>query len=93
MIEDEEVSITDATNVTADTCSHVPSSQRENPNAVFTSEKIEKSDDIFDPVESIKINDAGYDLNIETGSDAQVDLKSNPDTITRTSNGILDQNY
>ena len=40
MIEDEEESITDYNNVTADAFSHASSSQRENSNMIFTSEKL-----------------------------------------------------
>ena len=39
--EDGEGSIKDANNVTANTCSHASSSQRENLKTIFTSEKIE----------------------------------------------------
>ena len=33
----------------------------------------------------------GYELNTATASDTQVDLASNPDTVTHTSNRIFDQ--
>ena len=39
------------------------------------------------------INNVGYELNTATVSDVQVDLASNPDTITQTSNGMIDQKY
>ena len=38
------------------------------------------------------ISDARYELNTATASDAQGGLTSDPDTVTNTSNGILDQN-
>ena len=39
----------------------------------------------------MKIKDVGYELNTATMSDAQVGLASNPDIVTHTSNGIMDQ--
>ena len=42
MMDDEEESITDANNVAADVFSHASSSQRDNLDAIFTSEKLEK---------------------------------------------------
>ena len=89
--EDEEEAITDANNNTADTCRHVSNSHRENSNAVFTSGKIEKSNNLVNAVNNMAINDVGYELNIATVSNAQVHLTSNPDTVTHTSNRILDQ--
>ena len=89
--EDEEGEITDANNVTTDTCSLASSSHRENSNVFFTSEKLEKSDEIVKEFKSTTINDARYELNTVTASDAQVDPVRNPDTVTNTSNGIIDQ--
>ena len=77
-MEDEEESIIDAINVTADAFSHVSSSQRENLDTVFTSEKIDKSDDPFKAMNSFKINSARYELSAATTSDAQGNLTSNP---------------
>ena len=42
----EEESISDANNVTTDTFSHTSNTQRENENAIFASEKIDKSDEL-----------------------------------------------
>ena len=91
MREDEEEAITDANNDTADTCRHASNSHRENSNAVFTSGKIEKSNNLVNAVNNMAINDVGYELNIATVSNAQVHLTSDPDTVTHTSNRILDQ--
>ena len=91
--EDEEETITGANNVTDDTFSHASSSQRENLNAIFTIEKLEKSDELVDEVKNLKINNSGYELNTATASDVQGDLTSNTDTVTHTSNGMLDQNH
>ena len=41
MMEYEEESRTDANNITANTSSHASSSQRENSDAIFTSDKLE----------------------------------------------------
>ena len=60
-------------------------------NAIFTSEKLEKLDKLVNAVKNMTINNTGYELNIATPSDAQVDLAINPDTVTHTSNGVLDQ--
>ena len=80
----------DSNNVTYDTCSLLSSSQRENLSAIFTSEKLEKSEKLVYAVNNMKINDVRYELNIETMSDSQVDLASDSDTVTHTSNGIID---
>ena len=70
--------------------------------AIFTSEKLDKYDELVDTINNLTINDAGYELNKETANDAQGDLTGNPgtdthtskgpDTVTQTSNRILDQN-
>ena len=60
MIEDEEESITDANNVTADAFSHSSSSQRENLNAIFTSEKLEKLDKLVNAINNLITNYDGY---------------------------------
>ena len=89
--EDEEKSIMNADNITADAFSYAPSSQREKPNAIFTSDKLEKSDKLDDTIDNLKINDAGYDLNTATMSDAQDNITSYIDTVTHTSNIIVHQ--
>ena len=81
----------DANNFTADAFSHVSSSQRENLDAIFTSEKLEIFDKIVDAINNLKINDSGYKLNTATAGDAQGNLTSNPDTVTHTINKFLDQ--
>ena len=72
--------------------SHASSSQRENSNVIFIIEKLEKSDKLVNAISNFTINDAGYELNTATASDAQGDITSDPDTFTQTSNVILDQN-
>ena len=74
MMEDEEESITDANTVTADAFSHTSSSQRENVDAVFTIEKLYKSENLVNTINDLTINDAGYELNKAIASDSQGDL-------------------
>ena len=62
-----------------------------NEDAIFTSEKLDKSDELVDTINKLTINDSGYDLKKVTASDAQGDLARNPDTVTHTSSGIFDQ--
>ena len=59
--------------------------------AIFTSEKLEKSDKLVDAVNKMTINDVGYELNTATTSDAQIDLARDPDTVPHSSNGTMDQ--
>ena len=56
----EEESIADANNFTVDTFSHMSNTQRENANEIFTSEKLDKSDELVDAVNNLTINDAIY---------------------------------
>ena len=54
---------------------HVPNTQIENANMIFTSEKIDKSDDLVDTVNNLTINDAKYyESDTDTASDAQDDI-------------------
>ena len=50
----------DANNVTVDTFSHASNEQRENTNTIFTSDKLDKSDDLLDIVKNLTINVAKY---------------------------------
>ena len=52
--------ITDANNFTADAFSHAFSSQRENANAIFTSENLDKLDKLVDTINNLTIKDAVY---------------------------------
>ena len=56
----EEESILDANNVTADIFSHTSITQIYNANLVFTSDKIDKSDELEDALKYLTINDAKY---------------------------------
>ena len=56
----EEESIADTNNVTADTYIHTPNTKIENANAIFTSEKLDKLDDLEDALKDLTINDAKY---------------------------------
>ena len=68
--------------------------QKEYANALFTSEKIDKSDELVDAVKNFTINDAKYyESNIVTASGSQGDLTRNSETVTHAINGILNKNY
>ena len=55
---------------------------------IFTSEKIDKSDELVDAVKNFTIKDAKYyESNTATASDAHGDLTRNPETVTNTNNG------
>ena len=78
----------DANNVTSDAFSHASNTQRENANSVFTSEKLDKSDDLVDAIKNLTINDAEYyGSNTATTSESQGGLTPNLETFTHTSNG------
>ena len=88
----EEGSLTDAKTVTADTFSHASSAQRENVNAIFTSEKLEKLDELVESVKNLTINDTKYyDSSTVPASDSQGGLTSDPETVTHTSNRVFEQ--
>ena len=90
----EYESLMDAKNVTVDTFSHAPSAQRENANTIFTSGKLNKLDKLVDTVKDLKSNNTKYyKSNTVTASDKQGNLKSNPETVTHTSNVILQQMF
>ena len=54
--------IMDANNITVDKLSHASNTYRDNENNIFTSEKLDKS------------NELDYESNVATASDAKVDL-------------------
>ena len=84
----EEESISDANNVTVDTFMHTSNTHRENSNAIFTTENIDKLDKLEDSLEDLTINDAKYyESNTAIKIDSQGDLTRNPDTVIHTSNG------
>ena len=71
-----------------------PKTKRENAKKIFTSENINKSDELVDTVKNLTINDAEYyESNIATGSDAQGGLTRNPETVNHTSKGKFEKNY
>ena len=78
----EQESISDANNVTADAFSRAPSVQRENANTIFTSEKLDESDELVDAVKNLTMNDAEYyESHTATVSDVQGNLTRNPETV------------
>ena len=61
----------DGNNVTADTFSHKFNTQRENENAIITSEELDKSDEQADALKDLTINDVKYnESDTATTSDA-----------------------
>ena len=52
----KEELIADSNNVTVDTFSHASNTQRENENAIFTSEKLDKLNGLVDAVKELTIN-------------------------------------
>ena len=56
----EEESVSDCNNVTADTFSHMSNTQRENANAIFTSEKLDKLDELADALKNLTISTTKY---------------------------------
>ena len=65
---------------------------RENANAIFTSEKPDKLDELVKAVNNLTINDAEYyESNTATASDAQGDISRNPGKVTHTSNRTVEQ--
>ena len=84
----EEESISDVNNVTSDTFSHTPNTQRENANTIFTSEKLDKSDKMVDALNHFTINNTEYiSSNSATTSDTQGNLTNDLNTVAHTSNG------
>ena len=54
----EEESITGSNNTTADTFDYASSAQKDNANAIFTSENLDKLDELVDAFKNLTINDA-----------------------------------
>ena len=52
----EEESISDANNTTVDTFSHAYNTLRDNANTIFTSEKLDKLDELVNIVKNLTIN-------------------------------------
>ena len=77
----------DANNVTVDTFSHMPNTQRENANAIFTSEKLGKSEEMSDALKYLTINDAKYyESDTATTSDSQGGPSCDQKTVTQARN-------
>ena len=70
-----------------DIFSNTSNTQIENENAIFTSEKIDKSDELVEAVEDLTIDNAKYyESNTATASESQGYTTHNPETVTHTSN-------
>ena len=77
-----------------DTFSRASSAQIKNASTIFTSEKLDKPDELVDSVKNLTINDAEYyESNTVTASDAQDNLTRNTETVIHTRNGNVEQNY
>ena len=92
VIDEEELDahyiILDAHNVTVDNFSQTSNTQRENSNAILTSEKLDKSDALAEMLKELTINDAGYYASDSANAnDAICDPASDPKTVTHTSDG------
>ena len=71
-----------------DTFSNMPNTQREDANAVFTREKLDKLDKLADGLKYLTINNSVYYAsNSVTVSDPKGNLTRDPKTVTHTSNG------
>ena len=75
----EEESIVDAKKTTVDTFIYAPNTYRQNANAIFTREKLDKSEKLAYAVKNLTINDAKYyELNTANASEAQGNFAGNP---------------
>ena len=84
----DKESIFDANNVTVDTFSHTSNKQKENANAIFTSENLDKLDNLSDVLNYLTINNAEhYASNSTKAGDAKGNLTRDPKTVIHTSNG------
>ena len=76
----------DNSTVTGDKSRHISNTQRENVNAIFTSEKLDKSDELSDALKDLTISGAKYyESDTVTASGTQGDPTRNLDTVTHTS--------
>ena len=83
----EEESVSDSNKVTTGIFSHTSNIQRENAKLIFTSEKLDKSDDLEGALKDSTINDAKYyESDTATSIDAQGYPTRNPETVTYTIN-------
>ena len=84
----KEESISDANNVTVVNFNHMSNTQRENANAIFTSEKLDKLDKLEEKLKDLIINnDKYYASKYATASDLQDNLTHDSKTVTINSNG------
>ena len=56
----EEESIADANSIPSDTLSHTSNKQRNNASAIFTSQKLDKLDELVGAEKKVTINDPKY---------------------------------
>ena len=85
-IEDESIAYYN--NVTTNTFRHASNTQRENENAILTSEKLDKSDALAEAIKYLTMNDAEYyESDSANMNDAKVDVARNSKVATHTSYG------
>ena len=78
----------DVHNVTVYAFSHTSNTQRDNTNAILTSEKLDKSDDLAETLNYLTINDSEYYISDSVNANNEKgDPASNPKTVTHTSGG------
>ena len=80
--------------------SHASGSQRETSDVIFTSKKLDKSEELVNAINHLKINYARYELKkasfvyarsgLTSDTNTVTHTRNRPDTVTHTSNGILD---
>ena len=88
----EEKSIMETNNISVDTFRHASSSQRENANTIFTSEKLDKLDKLVDTIKNMRINNAiYYESDTPTTSNIQGNHTRNLKTVTHTRKGIFEK--
>ena len=84
----------DTNNVTVDTFGHTSNTQRENVNAILTSENLDKSDVLTEILKWVTINDAAYyESDKVNANDSKYYPASNPNTVTHTSDGKKEKSY
>ena len=70
-----------------DTFSHTPNTLIDNANVIFTSDNLDKSDELANTLKDLTINDAEcYETKSAPVSDVQYDPTRNPETVNHTSN-------
>ena len=76
----------DAHNVTVDTFNYTSNTQRENANAILTSEKVDKPEDLEETLKYLTIDNTEYYVSDSVNAnDVKSDSARDPKTVTHTS--------